>query len=194
MIFTSFEFLLFFALVVLVKSCLRNFPAQKWFLLGASGLFYITWSVPCLLLILFTAISDYSIGVRMRKATEPKSRKRLLITSLVINLGLLAFFKYSAFFLANSASALNVLVVNVGTPHLHIILPPAISFFTFTSMAYMLDVYFEKIPVCESARDYALYITFFPKVLSGPITRGGDLLPQFREQPRVTAEDVETGL
>jgi alginate O-acetyltransferase complex protein AlgI len=194
MIFTSFEFLLFFALVVLVKSCLRNYPAQKWFLLGASCLFYVTWSAPCLLLILSTAISDYSIGVRMGKTTEPRIRKRLLIASMTINLALLAFFKYSNFFLTNIAAALNGFGAHVGSPHLNIILPPAISFFTFTSMAYVLDVYFEKIPVCDSARDYALFIAFFPKVLSGPITRGGELLPQFKAPPRVTAEDVETGL
>src|SRR5437899_4519853 len=113
MIFTSFEFLLFFAVVVLVKSCLGNFPAQKWFLLGASCLFYITWSAPCLLLILFTAISDYSIGARMAKTMEPRARKRLLVMSLMINLGLLAFFKYSNFFMANIASALNVLGAHI---------------------------------------------------------------------------------
>ena len=130
----------------------------------------------------------------MGNVTEPRIRKRLLITSLTINLGLLAFFKYSNFFLANMAAALNASGWHVGAPHLNIILPPAISFFTFTSMAYVLDVYFEKIPVCENARDYALFITFFPKLLSGPIVRGNELFPQFKECPRVTAEDVEIGL
>src|SRR5262245_34923262 len=99
MIFTSFEFLLFFALVVLVKGCLRSFRAEKWLLLAASCLFYVTWSLPCLLLILFIAVSDFSIASRMGRTAETKARKRLLITSLTINLGLLAFFKYSNFFL-----------------------------------------------------------------------------------------------
>src|SRR2546423_6676887 len=99
MIFTSFEFLLFFAVVVLVKSSLRSPGAQKWFLLAASCVFYLSWSVPCLLLILFTSLSDYSIGARMGQTDAPKARQKLLIASLAINLGLLGFFKYRHLFL-----------------------------------------------------------------------------------------------
>jgi alginate O-acetyltransferase complex protein AlgI len=193
-IFTSFEFIVFFVLVVLILSCLRNSSAKKWLLLAASICFYLSWSVPCILLILFTSIFDYFVGRKMGRTIDPRARKRLLIMSLLVNLGLLGFFKYSNFFVENFCSALNLLGWHITPPHFHIILPPAISFFTFASMSYVLDLYYERIPVCESARDYTLFVTFFPKLLSGPIVRARELLPQFQGHLGATAEDVEIGL
>jgi alginate O-acetyltransferase complex protein AlgI len=193
-IFTSFEFIVFFVLVVLILSCLRNSSAKKWLLLAASICFYLSWSVPCILLILFTSIFDYFVGRKMGRTIEPRARKRLLIMSLLVNLGLLGFFKYSNFFVENFCSALNLLGWHITPPHFHIILPPAISFFTFASMSYVLDLYYERIPVCESARDYTLFVTFFPKLLSGPIVRARELLPQFQGHLGANAEDVEIGL
>jgi alginate O-acetyltransferase complex protein AlgI len=193
-IFTSFEFVSFFALVVLIRSCLRSTAAEKWFLLAASICFYLTWSIPYVFLLLFSSISDYSIGRKLGQITDLTFRKRLLLLSLVINLGLLGFFKYSNFFAENICAALNVLGWRITPVHYNITLPPAISFFTFASMSYVLDVYYERIPVCESARDYALFITFFPKLLSGPIVRARELLPQFKERVRAKAEDFEIGL
>src|SRR5947207_702348 len=121
MIFTSFEFLLFFALVVLVKSCLRSLAAEKWFLLAASFAFYLSWSVPCVLLILFTSLADYSIGRKLAQTAAPNSRKRWLLLSLAVNLGLLGFFKYGNFFLGNLSAALNALGWRVGSLHYHIL-------------------------------------------------------------------------
>jgi alginate O-acetyltransferase complex protein AlgI len=112
----------------------------------------------------------------------------------VFNLGLLGFFKYANFFLENASAALNFLGVHAGAWHVNIILPPAISFYTFASLSYVLDVYYERMPACASARDYTLFITFFPKLLSGPIVRARELLPQFNDRRRATAEDVEVGL
>jgi len=192
--FTSFEFILFFATVMVVKSCLRNFSAEKWFLLAASLAFYMSWSVPCVLLILFTSLADYSIARRLARTANLLSRRRLLVLSLGINLGLLIFFKYADFFLENFAAALNILGWHVRLPHYNIILPPGISFYIFASMSYVLDVYYERISACESARDYTLFITFFPKLMSGPIVRGSELLPQLKERIRITADDIETGL
>ena len=194
MIFTSFEFVTFFALVVLIRSCLRNFTAEKWLLLTASICFYLSWSIPCLFLILFTSIADYSIGRKLGRTTAPASRRRLLVVSLLVNLGLLGFFKYGNFFFESVSRALNALGWHVGPFHYNIILPPAISFYTFASMSYVLDVYYERLPVCKSARDYALFITFFPKLLSGPIVRGIEFLPQLRERVRANVEDIEIGL
>src|SRR5437762_9872421 len=99
MIFTSFEFLLFVALVLIARSFARTLSAEKWLLLAASCLFYMSWNVPCVLLILFTALMDYAVGRKMGQTTEPRSRKRLLVTSLALNLGILGFFKYRNFFL-----------------------------------------------------------------------------------------------
>jgi alginate O-acetyltransferase complex protein AlgI len=192
--FTSFEFVLFFIVVMGLRSCCRNLSAEKWFLLAASLAFYLTWSVPCILLILFTSLSDYFITRRLAHAVHPGPRLRLLLTSLVFDLGLLGFFKYANFFLENFGMALNLLGWHIGPLHYNIILPPAISFYTFASLSYVLDVYYERMPVCESARDYTLFVTFFPKLLSGPIVRASELLPQFQKSVRATAEDIEIGL
>lgn len=194
MSFTSFEFILFFALVLAVSVSLRNFGVRKWFLLLASCAFYLSWNVPCLGLILFTAVSDYLIARKMSRSSDAGFKRGLLITSLALNLGLLGFFKYANFFLDNVAAAVNALGGHAGPWHLSLILPPAISFYTFASLSYMLDVYYERMPACESARDYALFITFFPKLLSGPIVRARELLPQLQSPPQITAEGVEVGL
>lgn len=194
MIFTSFEFVSFFVLVVAIRSCLRSLTAEKWLLLVASIVFYLSWSIPCVFLILFTSIADYSIGRKLAGTVDATSRRHLLGLSLAIDLGLLAFFKYSNFFLENLNVILSAIGWKVVPFHYNIILPPAISFYTFASMTYMLDLYYERIPVCESARDYMLFITFFPKLLSGPIVRASELLPQFNEGVRANAKDIEIGL
>jgi len=192
--FTSFEFVLFFGGVLLVSRCLRAASVEKWFLLAASCAFYVSWSVPCLWLILFTAGSDYLIARRLQSVADPVRRRRWLQTSLVLNLGLLGFFKYANFFLDNFSAALSLAGWHAGPWHLQLILPPAISFYTFASLSYMLDVYYERIPACQSLRDYALFITFFPKLLSGPIVRARELLPQFQTRVRASLEDFEVGL
>src|SRR6267378_2675184 len=101
MIFTSFEFIAFFAVVLAGRSLLRNLAAEKWFLIAASCAFYVSWNAPCLFLILLTSFTDYSIARKIGQTTAPTSRRRLLLASLVFNLGLLGFFKYSNFFLGN---------------------------------------------------------------------------------------------
>jgi len=189
--FTSSEFILFFAVIIGIGKCLRDL---KWLLLAASLAFYLSWSVPCLLLILFTSLSDYAITQKMNHTSDAGARRWLLVMSMVFNLGLLGFFKYANFFLQNFGAALGVLGWHVGPWHYNIILPPAISFYTFASLSYVLDVYYERIPACTSARDYTLFITFFPKLLSGPIVRARELLPQFKGRTPATTEDVEVGL
>src|SRR5262245_58673063 len=107
MIFTSFEFVLFFLVVVLVRSQLRSFNAEKWFLLIASYVFYTSWSLPCGALILFTSGVDYYVGLQLGRIDSQPRRKVLLLISLVLNLGLLGFFKYTNFLLDNGWSSLN---------------------------------------------------------------------------------------
>jgi alginate O-acetyltransferase complex protein AlgI len=194
MIFTSFEFILFFAVVVLVRLCLRNVGPDKWFLLLASVAFYVSWSLPCVVFIGLTALTDFSIARKLGQTTDAKLRKRLLLLSMTVSLGLLCFFKYSNFLLENISALLGLAGINFKLPHLNIVQPPAISFYTFASLGYVLDVYYERVPVCSSARDYSLFVTFFPKLLSGPITRSGELISQFKERVRASAEDIEIGL
>jgi alginate O-acetyltransferase complex protein AlgI len=192
--FTSFEFAIFFGLVVLVRHFLRNLALEKVFLLLASLGFYLTWSIPCVFLIVFTSMGDYFIGRKLGDSSNPATRRRLLFTSLALNLGFLGFFKYSNFFLENFFAVLNGVGVHAQGFRLNIILPPAISFFTFASLSYTLDLYYERIPPCKSLRDYALFITFFPKLLSGPIVRASEFLPQLKDRLRASWEDVEIGL
>jgi len=194
MIFTSLEFVLFFALVFAVTRVLHNSSAEKWFLLAASLAFYMSWSVPCVFLIIFTSVVDFSIARHLSQTTDPIRRKRGLQTSLILSLGLLGLFKYSNFLLENLHALCSLLGWKAGPWHLDIILPPGISFYTFGSMAYVLDVYYERIPPCQSPRDYTLFNALFPKLLSGPITRGGELLPQLEQRVRAGADDIEMGL
>jgi alginate O-acetyltransferase complex protein AlgI len=194
MIFTSIEFLLFFGLVVLARSFIRSANADKWLLLIASILFYLSWSLTSIVFIGFTALLDYSLARRIDRMDDPKRRRRLLGVSLTASLGLLVFFKYGNFALDNLSGLLRLAGLSIGPLNYSIVLPPAISFYTFASVGYMVDVYYRRIPACTSAREYMLFLTFFPKLLSGPITRGGAMLPQFKEPRRATAEDVEIGL
>src|SRR5438477_12280376 len=106
MIFTSIEFVFFILAVVLLRASARTGSREIWLLLVASICFYLTWSIPCVFLILFTSLADYFIGRRLGHITEPVSRRRWLVVSLVVNLGLLGFFKYSNFFLENVCAAL----------------------------------------------------------------------------------------
>src|SRR5688572_4542265 len=194
MIFTSFEFVAFFLVVLLGRGLMRSFAAEKLFLLLACCAYYLSWSIPCIFLLLFMSLTDYSVARKMGQTTDPTFRKRLLQLSLLVNLGLLGFFKYSNFFLENISAGFNALGWSVGPLHFDTVLPPAISYFTFAGLSYVLDVYYERIPACASPRDYTLFITFFPKLLSGPIVRASEFLPQLKERVRASAEDIEIGL
>lgn len=194
MTFTSFEFLLFFATVVLVRSCLPGLRAEKWLLLGAGVCFYLSWSVPCILLVLFTSVVDFQVGRKLGQTEDPTRRQRLLWISLAANLGLLGFFKYTNFLLENVGFGLNALGLPVRPLHCDIVLPPALSYFTFASLSYVLDVYYERLAPCPSQRDYGLFVSFFPKLLAGPIMRAGAFFSQFQQRGRLSAADFETGL
>ncbi len=194
MIFSSFEFVGFFALVILIRSCLPSFSAEKWFLLIASYVFYMSWSVPCGFLILGTSLVDYFVGVGLGRIENPRQRKLLLVVSIVANLGVLAYFKYTNFLLANVHWGLASLGFHAPQWSYDILLPAGISFFTFQSMTYTIETYRGKIKPCHNLRDFLLFVAFFPQLLAGPINRAVDLLPQFAQRVRATLLDWETGL
>ena len=194
MIFTSFEYVLFFAAVLLVRSCLHSFTAEKWFLLAASYVFYMSWSIPCGLLILATSLIDYFVGVGLGRIENERKRKALLILSIFANLGVLGYFKYANFLLANVRGGANWLGYHLDPLHYDILLPAGISFFTFQSMTYTIETYRRRIKPCHSPRDFLLFVAFFPQLLAGPINRAVDLLPQFKQRIRATMTDFETGL
>jgi alginate O-acetyltransferase complex protein AlgI len=194
MIFTSFEYVFFFAAVFLVRSCMRNFTIEKWFLLFASYIFYMSWSIPCGFLILLTSFIDYFVGLGLERIEEPRKRKLLLVVSIVANLGVLGFFKYTNFFLDNLWQVFAGFGWHPARWHYDIILPAGISFFTFQSMTYTIEAYRRNVRVSHSPRDFLLFVSFFPQLLAGPINRAADLLPQFKERIRATALDFEVGL
>jgi alginate O-acetyltransferase complex protein AlgI len=194
MIFTSFEFVLFFVGVLLVRSLLRNFALEKWFLLAASYVFYMSWSVPCALLILFTSFVDYAVGAGLGRIEDQRRRKLLIVVSIAANLGVLGFFKYTNFFVENIWLALTALGLHVRRWHYDILLPVGISFFTFQSMTYTIETYRRNIPPSHSPRDFLLFVAFFPQLLAGPINRAADLLPQFGHRVRANAAEFESGL
>jgi alginate O-acetyltransferase complex protein AlgI len=194
MIFTSFEFIFFFAAVILVRSSLRNFTAEKWFLLGASYVFYMSWSIPCALLILFTSIVDYLVGEGLGRIQDSRKRNLLLVVSIVANLGVLGYFKYTNFLLDNLWWGFSSLGFHPSRWHYDILLPVGISFFTFQSMTYTIETYRRNIKPCHSPRDFLLFVAYFPQLLAGPINRAADLIPQFAQRVRATAQDFEVGL
>jgi alginate O-acetyltransferase complex protein AlgI len=194
MIFTSFEYVAFFVAVLAVRGLMPSFSAEKWFLLLASYAFYMSWSIPCGFLILGTSLIDYFVGVGLGRIEQQSKRKLLLVFSIIGNLGVLAYFKYTNFFLDNAAAGLNILGFEVPSWHYNILLPAGISFFTFQSMTYTIETYRRNIAPSHSPRDFLLFTAFFPQLLAGPINRAKDLLPQFAQRVRASALDFETGL
>jgi alginate O-acetyltransferase complex protein AlgI len=194
MIFTSFEFILFFVAVFLIRNSIRNFNAERWFLLLASYAFYASWSVYYLGLILFTSTVDWFVGRKLGLVQAPHQRKILLTISMVLNLGLLGYFKYTNFLLTNISFGLNALGLPYHPDLYKILLPVGISFFTFQSMSYTIDVYRKQIEPCQNLKDFLLYVAFFPQLVAGPIVRAADLLPQLLKRVRASATDIETGL
>ena len=194
MIFTTFEFICFFALLILLRSFLKSFNAEKWLLLIASWLFYMSWNPPFVLLLIFTSGLDFFVGRRLERSENQRARRLLLTASLVANLGVLAYFKYTNFFLETWHGILGSVGITFSPMVLNIILPAGISFFTFQSMSYTIDVYRRQIRACQSLRDFLLFVAFFPQLLAGPIVRAADLLPQLCVRRRASWKDVERGL
>ncbi|MBP9009717.1 MAG: MBOAT family O-acyltransferase [Smithellaceae bacterium] len=194
MTFTSFEFFAFFLFVLLGRCVTRNNTVTKWFLLVTSIFFCLISSVSCAIVILFITFVDFFIGRKLGQIQNQHHRKRLLIFSLVITLGLLGFFKYTNFFLENIWFVLGIMNIKTSQIKLNITAPPGISFFTFASVSYIIDVYYNRLKPCHSFRDYALFLSFFPKLLSGPIARAVNFLPQLKQRIQITALDLETGL
>jgi len=193
MTFTSFEFAAFFLFVLVGRALFREFAVAKWFLLLSSLFFCLFSSVSSAIIIMFIAVVDFSIGRRLGQTADEGHRKRLLVFSLFISLGLLSVFKYTNFLIENLLFVLSVLGFEFPHIKLNIAAPPGISFFTFASVSYVVDVYYRRLEPSSTLKDYALFLSFFPKFLSGPIARAVDFLPQLNQRVRLTAIDIETG-
>lgn len=185
MLFNSIEFSIFlpitFALYWLVTN--RNLKIQNLLLLAASYLFYGWWDWRFLFLIALSSFIDYSVGIGLAKTDNRTQRKFLLLTSILINIGLLGFFKYFNFFSANFAKAFTFFGKPITDPvFLSMILPVGISFYTFQTLSYSIDVYKRKLEPTKDIVAFFAFVGFFPQLVAGPIERASNLLPQFHRK------------
>ena len=187
MLFVDFAFLPFFLTVFVVHWSLRNHRARKVWLLGASYFFYGAWDWRFLSLILASTLVDYVVGRKLEHAVK---RKRWLLLSLTANLGLLGAFKYFDFFLDSGVALLNLAGFDAHESTLRIILPVGISFYTFQTLSYSIDVYRKKLTPTRNVLDLALFVAFFPQLVAGPIIRAVDFLPQLRIKTVFARADV----
>ena len=194
MTFDSLTFVVFFIAVVAMFN-LRglSWSARKNILLGASFLFYGAWNPPFLLLLIASATIDWWLALRMAHARNGM-RKPWLITSLIANLGLLGFFKYGDFLRDNTSDLLAFMGVQWMPAEFDILLPVGISFYTFQSLSYCIDVYRKEVQVQRSLRDYLLFVGFFPQLVAGPIVRYHDFSAQLHAPRRTTANGFVVGL
>jgi alginate O-acetyltransferase complex protein AlgI len=192
MLFNSPEYFIFLAAVLLLYFVLRR-RWQNWMLIAASYLFYGFWDYRFLSLIVISTLVDYFSARVIYQSSSEIRRRFFLILSLAVNLGFLGFFKYFNFFVDSAERALSMIGLGVSTPVLYVILPVGISFYTFQTMAYTIDVYRGKMVPVKSLRDFALYVCYFPQLVAGPIERPQNLLPAIQARRVVTTEKLTGG-
>lgn len=191
MIFSSFQFLFFFAIVV---GLLMVIPGSRWrklALLAASYYFYAAWDYRFTALIFASTLIDYFVGRQMERTENGRSRKLLLLISMCANLGFLGFFKYYNFFVDSAELILSQW--GLGINNLNIILPVGISFYTFQTMSYTIDIYRRKLEPVDDFFDFALFVSFFPQLVAGPIVRAADFLPQLKKPVQIRPENMWAG-
>src|SRR5437660_2278773 len=183
MLFNSLTFVVFFAAVVTVYWSIQSWNARKNLLVTSSYIFYGAWNPPFAALLFSTTAMDFWLGSRIARAKGQRSRKLWLVGSVAMNLSMLGFFKYGNFLLQNFQWLLAHFGVIYQPPHLDILLPVGISFYTFHSLSYTLDIYRGVLRPTKSLRDFILAVSFFPQLVAGPIVRAGDFLPQLVTPP-----------
>ncbi len=194
MLFNSYTFAIFLAVVLVLHHLPLPWRCRKLNLLVASYVFYAAWDPPFVVLLWFTTALDWIAAACIARARSPRSRRAWLGASLAANLGLLAFFKYGGFALQNLRAGAAALGVDLHFAAPDIVLPIGISFYTFQTLSYTVDVYRRQSQPCRSFLDYALYVTFFPQLVAGPIVRAGEFLPQCGAPRRATGAQFGWGL
>jgi D-alanyl-lipoteichoic acid acyltransferase DltB (MBOAT superfamily) len=193
MLFNSIDFLIFFPLVVIIYFSINH----KWrwlFILAASYLFYGLANGKFLFLIILSTLIDYWVGIKMGELDDKSRRKPYLYISLFSNLGLLVLFKYFNFFNDSFADLFRLLNLDYAIPALKVILPVGISFYTFQTIGYSIDVFKGKIKPEKHLGYFALYVTYFPQLVAGPIERSSNLIPQLKQKTSLTYENASNGL
>ncbi len=197
MLFNSLIFLPFVVGVLVLHHVVipaRHQSARKILLLTSSYAFYMSWNPYFGTLLAFSTLLDFSVALRLERSLSARARGLLLCVSLAANLGLLGFFKYGAFFADGALRVFGRELEPGSLPLLELALPIGISFYTFQTLSYTIDVYRGSQRASHSLLDFALYVSFFPQLVAGPIVRAAGLLPQLATDRRVTAADVEMAL
>jgi alginate O-acetyltransferase complex protein AlgI len=194
LVFNSLTFLIFFAIVLFLHNLPFSWQTKKFNLLVASYLFYAAWNPPFIVLLWGSTVVDWLVARQIDRQSDPKHRKLWLVISLVVNLGFLGFFKYGKFMLENWQALMATFGIAYQPPEWNIILPVGISFYTFHSMSYTLDIYFRRVKPIPRLFDFALFVTFFTQLVAGPILRTSDLVPQFERPRRANADQLFWGL
>ena len=192
MLFNSLEFLIFFSLVFFTYWSLPHWWQNR-VLLGASYFFYGSWNWKLLGLIMLTTATDFTMALLIRRSVSPLQRKTCLLAAIIVNLSILGFFKYYNFFVEDVLVFFELLGIPYVPIVLNIVLPVGISFYTFQSMSYTIDVYRGEVEPTTSLIDYALYVSFFPQLVAGPIERAAHLLPQMQNSRRIDFEKFAEG-
>jgi len=182
MIFSSLEFVLFFITVIAVILILKNKKYQHIFLLIASYFFFYFSSNYLIFLLFFSTILDFYLAKLIWIQKEIRIKKLLLVISILMNIGLLGFFKYADFAILKFNILGQIFNLNSNIPILELVLPIGISFYTFQTLSYTIDVYRGDLEPSKSLKEFALFVTFFPQLVAGPIIRAKEFLPQLREK------------
>jgi alginate O-acetyltransferase complex protein AlgI len=196
MLFNSADYALFLPLVLLVYLLLRRagLRAQNAWMLLAAYVFYGWWDWRFLGLLFGTTLNDYLVGIGLDKTERPEHRRLLILLSIVVNLGVLGFFKYYNFFVSSFIDAFAGIGVHLEAPTLKVILPVGISFYTFQALTYTIAVYRREMPATRDAIGFFAYVSFFPQLVAGPIERARHLLPQFFIPRVIEPEAFASGL
>jgi D-alanyl-lipoteichoic acid acyltransferase DltB (MBOAT superfamily) len=193
MVFNSIQFVGFFLVVYALYRLLPH-RAQNVMLVIASYVFYAAWDWRFLSLLIGSTIIDFLVGRYLGRTEDPRRRRLALILSLVFNLGMLGFFKYFNFFAASLSGVLGALGWQPDFVTLNVLLPIGISFYTFMTISYVIDVYRKEIEPTSHIVDFALFVAYFPHLVAGPILRASLLLPQIAQPRRITRDQVIEGL
>lgn len=195
MLFNSIDFALFFPLVFIIYWIVaKNLNSRNLLLLIASYVFYGWWDWRFLFLIIISSLVDFIVGQRIYKSESKKNRKGLLIISLLVNLGFLFYFKYTNFFIDTFVESFRLFGQELEVSTLNIILPVGISFYTFQTLSYTIDIYRGQLKPTRDWLSFFTFVAFFPQLVAGPIERASHLLPQFHKKYKFNYHEVRSGL
>jgi alginate O-acetyltransferase complex protein AlgI len=193
MLFNSFVFIFFLAVLLPSHYFLKSRKSRNILLLLASYVFYGYWDWRFCSLLLISSAVDFFVGKSLYGTEKKSKRKLLLLVSLTANLGILGFFKYFNFFVDSFISMIRIFNQDLDFLHLNIILPVGISFYTFQTLSYTIDIYRGKLTPTHSFLDFALFVSFFPQLVAGPIERAAHLIPQISRTRKTTREQFQDG-